>query len=133
MNNEDKLLSLKNWAVIGVSNNPDKISYKIWKILLRNGYNVYPVNKNYDEIEGEKIYHSLLEIDDDIDVVNFVVNPNLTKKYLEEVDKKDIKYVWFQEESFNEDVVEISNDFNLMGVAGRCVYATLDLKEKMKK
>lgn len=132
MNNDDKMLTLKNWAVIGVSDNPEKISYKIWRILQKNGYNVYPVNAKYNEIEGEKIYSSLSDIKDDIDVVNFVVNPKITSSVLDEVNEKGIEYVWFQEGSFDQNVVEKANELNLVGVAGRCVYATLDLREKMK-
>lgn len=131
MNYDDQLLSFKNWAVIGVSDNPEDISYKIWKILLEKGYKVFPVNEKYNEIEEKKVYNSLLEIKEDIDVVNFVVNPKSTKKYLEEVDEKNIKYVWFEDESFNEEIIEIANDFNLVCVAGRCVYNTLNLKEKI--
>lgn len=131
MNYDDQLLSFKNWAVIGVSDNPEDISYKIWKILLEKGYKVFPVNEKYNEIEEKKVYNSLLEIKEDIDVVNFVVNPKSTKKYLEEVDEKNIKYVWFEDGSFNEEIIEIANDFNLVCVAGRCVYNTLNLKEKI--
>lgn len=73
-----KLKSLyepKSVAIIGASQNPDKVGYKILFNLKRSGYQgtVVPVNPNADSILDFKNYKSLDEFDGTIDLSVIVV------------------------------------------------------------
>jgi len=50
------MLEKKVWAVVGASDNPEKYGNLIYKKLKSRGYRVYPVNPNYETIDGDKCY-----------------------------------------------------------------------------
>jgi len=132
MNNEliEEMLGKKVWAVIGVSPNCEKISNHIFKSLVREDYEVYAVNPNYDEIEeGVKCYHSIAELPVVPDCVDFVVPPAVTLKNLEELDPAVIPYVWFQPGTYNDDVLRYAEEKGFKAVhEGACVMAILRLR-----
>lgn len=128
-NIKETMLEKKNWAIVGVSENKDRYAYKIWKLMPEHGYNVFGVNPKYNELEGVKIYNSLKDIDEKIDVVDVVVNPRLSLKLLDEIKELGIEYVFFQPETYNDEVVEKANNLGLKILTGDCIYATLIRKE----
>jgi len=50
---DEKMLEKKVWAVVGASDNPEKYGNLIYKKLKSRGYRVYPVNPNYETIDGD--------------------------------------------------------------------------------
>jgi predicted CoA-binding protein len=93
-------------AVVGASNNPEKYGNKIVRNLLQKGYEVVPINPAEETIEGLKAYPSLAAVDVPVGIVNFVVPPKVTRQVLEGVRDRDFGAVWFQDGSFNDDVIE---------------------------
>ena len=75
-------------AVVGASPTPGKPSHVILESLKRIGYQgaIYPVNPKYSHIEGYKCYHSLNEIQDDIDVAIFALPAPTVIEILERTD-----------------------------------------------
>ena len=53
------LKSFRNVAMVGVSNNPERPSYIVFRYLTACGYNVIPVNPTINEVQGKKCYASL--------------------------------------------------------------------------
>lgn len=41
-------------AVVGLSDKPDRTSYRVSKLMQQAGYKIIPVNPNAEEILGEK-------------------------------------------------------------------------------
>ncbi|KAA0009729.1 MAG: hypothetical protein FE037_05180 [Thermoplasmata archaeon] len=64
------LFEPRSIAVIGASRNPEKIGYRILSNIIhgRYGGEVYPVNVKGGEILGKKVYRSIEEINDEIDL-----------------------------------------------------------------
>ncbi|MFB0567838.1 MAG: CoA-binding protein, partial [Candidatus Bathyarchaeia archaeon] len=60
----------KTTAVVGLSTNPTKDSYKVAKYLKTMGYRVIPVNPFADVILGEECYKSLLDVPEIIEIVD---------------------------------------------------------------
>jgi uncharacterized protein len=56
------LLKYKVVAVVGLSKDKDKASYRVAEYMQQHGYRIVPVNPFVDEVLGEKSYKSLLEI-----------------------------------------------------------------------
>lgn len=121
---KSKAMDMKNWAVIGATTDKDRFGYKVVKILNENDYNVFPVTPKYEEIDGVKAYKSVNEIDENIDVVDFVVNPKLGLKLLDEVIENNIDYLWLQPGSRSEEIKKKAekNDIN---VIEDCIYESL--------
>lgn len=126
---KQEMLDKKIWAVVGVTAKKEKYGYKIWKKLKEHGYKVYGINPNYDEIEGEKIYHSLKDLPEEVDVVDMVVPPKHSIKTLDEAKELGIEYIFFQPGTFNDEVVKKAEDLNFKYLVDDCIYATLIRKE----
>lgn len=125
MNNpKETMLNKKIWAVIGVTPDKEKFGYKIWKILKDNDYEVYGVNPKYQEIYGEQCYATLKDLPKTPEVIDFVVPPTITMKNLDEAKELEIKYLWFQPGTWDEDVLKKAEALGLYHVED-CVLATL--------
>jgi hypothetical protein len=124
MNLKEETIKMKNWAVVGATNKRRKFGYKIYQRLKENGYNVYPVNPNLDNINGDKCYDNLDEIDDRIDVVDLVVNPEIGIKIMEDIKKNNIKYVWLQPGARSAEIRRFARDNDIDYING-CIYVEL--------
>ncbi len=124
--NKKEMLNKKVWAVVGATQNKEKFGYKIWKVLRDNGYEVYPVNPNYDEIDGNKCYSSLKQIPIKLQVIDVVVPPKLSLSVIDEAKKMGIEYIWFQPGTADEEVINKAEDNDIKIVFYDCVLATLN-------
>ena len=120
-----ELLELKNWAVVGTTKDTSKPGYRVYKKLKSKGYNVYPVNPGLDEIKGEKCYHSLTDIADDIDVVSLIVNPKIGIEVLEKVHEKGIKNVWCQPGAESQELIDKAKEYGMNIIVNECVLVEL--------
>lgn len=64
------LKSAKTIAVVGASRDPGKPGGSVPEGLQRRGFRVIPVNPFAKELFGEKVYRSLLEIPEKVDLVD---------------------------------------------------------------
>lgn len=124
-NNRKEMLEKKTWVVAGVTDRKERYGYKIWKILKEHDYKTYGVNPNYDEIEGERIYKSVLDLPEKVDVLDMVVGPNIAMKTLDEAKEAGIEYIWFQPGSFNDEVIAKAKELDFKILYNDCVYARL--------
>jgi predicted CoA-binding protein len=67
---EKLLTQARTIAVVGHSDKAWRDSYRIGVYLLNQGYRVFPVNPNLNEVLGLKVYASLAEIPESIDIVD---------------------------------------------------------------
>ncbi|MCA6213782.1 CoA-binding protein [Thermococcus bergensis] len=96
----------KKIALVGASKNPAKYGNIILKDLLSKGFEVLPVNPNYDEIEGVKCYKSIKELPRDVDVIVFVVPPKVGLQVAKEAVEVGFKKLWFQPGAESEEIRE---------------------------
>ena len=83
-------------AVVGVNDNAEKFGYKIFFGLKKSGYKVFPVGVRGGEAAGVKIYKTLTELPQKIEVVITVVPPSLTEKIIDECILLGVKEIWMQ-------------------------------------
>lgn len=107
MEAREVLKNYHNFAVIGVTNNPDKYGYKIYKCLKELGKNVFGVSPIYKDIEGEATYHNLSAINEPVDVAVFVVSPKFGVDYLKECQKLKIDKIWLQPGTYDDYLMEL--------------------------
>lgn len=72
-------------AVLGASPKEERYSHKAVKLLVSQGYDVYPVNPTGVEICGVRSAKSLSEIDESIDVLTMYVNASRSRALQEEI------------------------------------------------
>jgi hypothetical protein len=117
----DDFLRQKSFAVAGSFRNESKYGYKILKDLIKKGYIVYPVNPGLKEIEGFKCYPSIIDIQEEVDVVNLVTPPAITEKILTECLKKRISRVWIQPGAESAEAIKYCEKNNIRVVYNACV------------
>ena len=75
----DLLQKTKTIAVVGASDKPDRAAYGVMKFLQAKGFRCIPVNPRLagKTLLGEKVYASLDEIPERVDMVDLFVNSAL--------------------------------------------------------
>jgi uncharacterized protein len=64
------LAAARTIAVVGASRDPEKAGGSVPVTLQRRGFRIIPVNPYADTLFGEKVYRSLLDVPDGIDLVD---------------------------------------------------------------
>ena len=124
MNLKDQMMNKKTWAVVGATDNTSRFGYKIPVIMKEHDYNVYMVNPRKESIDGEKVYSSLDELPEKVEVIDMIVNPKFAREYVDKAKELGIENIFFQPGSYDEELVEYTKDLGL-NVVLDCVYATL--------
>lgn len=121
---KELMLKKKTWAVVGANQDADKFGNIIYKRLKNRGYEVYPVNPLYEDVEGDKCYKDLTSLPKLPHVINMVVPPKRAKQVIEEAAELGVKYVWFQPGTYDDDVMELSAQLGLITVKDCVLVAT---------
>lgn len=115
------LRKYRSIAVVGLSADPSRPSYKTTEYMLYQGYSIYPVNPKYDEIFGITCYNSLLEIPDKIEIVNIFRRPDQLLPVIEDAIKINPKVVWLQIGVVNEEAAMKALEAGIDVVMDRCI------------
>lgn len=121
---EEMMLQKKVWAVVGASENHEKFGYRIYKRLKDRGYKVYPINPNYETIEGDKCYKNLSSLPEKPEVIDMVVAPKHGMGTIEEAAELGIKNIWLQPGTYNEELLKLIQEKELDAVQA-CVLVAL--------
>ena len=90
-----EFLAKKRIAVTGVSRAPkDHGSNVVYKRLRDRGYDVFAVNPNADEVEGDRCYHDLKSIPGGVEAVVIATRPETAESTMRECAELGIEHVW---------------------------------------
>jgi predicted CoA-binding protein len=107
------------WAVVGLSDNPERAAYRVAAKLQRIGKKVVPVHPKAETVHGEQGYASLADIPFPVDVVNVFVNSALAGDIADQAVALGAKAVWFQLEIIDEAAYERTREAGLLMVMDR--------------
>lgn len=114
-------LTCKHIAIIGLSPDPTKDSHRVAKYLQDHGFKIYPVYPKEEIILGEKVYRSLSDIKEPVDMVNMFRKPEIADSLIEEVLKrKDIKVFWLQLGIVNNEACAKAKANGIKAVQNKC-------------
>ena len=103
---EQQLTQSKVIAVVGLSPNPERDSYRVAKYLQSVGYRIIPVNPVVEEVLGEKSYPDLKSVPVPIDMVDVFRRSELVGPVVDEAIQVKAKFVWMQDGVVNEEAAE---------------------------
>jgi hypothetical protein len=90
-----EFLTKKRVAVTGVSRTPKSHgSNNVYRRLRDRGYDVYAVNPNASEVEGDRCYEDLRSIPGGVDAVVIGTRPEIAEVTMHECAELGIKHVW---------------------------------------
>jgi predicted CoA-binding protein len=102
-----------NVAVVGASRDREKFGNKAVRAYHAHGHRVFPVNLREKEIEGLRVFRTLAEIDEKLDVILVYVPPATTLRLLPEIKKTGVKKVYLNPGSEDDAVVARAADLGL--------------------
>ncbi|KAF6249932.1 CoA-binding protein [Marine Group I thaumarchaeote] len=117
------ILSLKKVVVIGMSKNSQKAAHFVPKYLSDNGYDITSVNPTSEEILGKKCYNSILEINEEIEIVDIFRPSDQVLPFVQEAIKKKPKVIWLQEGIHNSEAEELARKEGITVIFNRCMLA----------
>jgi uncharacterized protein len=90
-----EFLASKRVAVMGVSRQPrNHGSNVVYQRLRGRGYEVFAVNPNAEEVEGDRCYQDLRSIPGGVDAVVIATRPEIAEETMRECADLGIKHVW---------------------------------------
>jgi predicted CoA-binding protein len=118
----EQFIDDKKFAFVGVSGDKKKFGYMLFRDLLKEGYELYPVNPRLDEIEGQMCYASIADVPDDVKKAFIITPKNVTAGIVEQAYQKGIKHVWMQQGASDETTVELAKSKGMSVIHDECLY-----------
>ncbi|OOC43418.1 CoA-binding protein [Thermosipho sp. 1074] len=115
------LNKVKKIALVGATTNKEKFGYIILKDLISKGFEVIPVTPKYEEIEGIKVAKTIKELEEDVDLIVFVVPPKVGAVVTREVLERGFKNLWYQPGAYSSEIEEILKQSGVEVVRERCI------------
>lgn len=109
-------------AVVGLSSDPGRPSYRVARKLQRMGYKVVPVNPRATEILGERAYPDLASVPGPVDVVVVFRAPEHAPAVAREAVARGARVLWLQEGVVSPEAARIAAEGGLAVVMNRCIY-----------
>lgn len=119
---EEILKKYRTVAMVGASANPDRPSYNVASYLMKQGYDVIPVNPTIKEVLGKTSYPDLSSIPQRVEVVDIFRKPEEVMPIVEEAIKVGAKAVWMQEGIVNAAAAARARAAGLLVVMGKCMH-----------
>lgn len=107
-------------AVVGLSAEPERPSYRVAKYLQDHGYKIVPVNPNYAEILGEKSYPDLASIPFAVDMVDVFRKSQDCVPVAQQAVAIGARVLWLQLGVINDEARQIAQAAGLTVVMDRC-------------
>lgn len=111
----------KTIAVVGLSDNPLRVSHGVSAYMQGQGYRIIPVNPRIASSLGERAYGSLREVREKIDIVNIFRRPEFVEEVVEQAIALKVPAIWMQEGVVHEKAAEKARQAGIFVVMDRCI------------
>ena len=113
---------IKTIAVLGLSDNPERPSYRVAKAMQELGYRIIPVRPGHREVLGETAYATLAEVPGVPDLVDVFRAFDHVPGIVDECLAKGVKRLWLQEGVVHEPAAEKARAAGVAVVMDRCIW-----------
>lgn len=111
----------KTIAIVGLSPDSSKPSHQVAVYLMQNGFKIIPIYPKFDEILGQKVYRSLSEVKERVDMVDMFRKAEFAETLLDEIkERDDVKCLWLQLDIKNEKAKQIALNLGLDYIEDKC-------------
>ncbi|NOX54708.1 MAG: CoA-binding protein [Planctomycetes bacterium] len=115
------LCSARVIAVVGLSDKPDRDSFRVASYLKEHGYRIIPVNPNVSDVLGLPAYDRLEAIPEPVDVVTIFRRPEAVPPIVDDAIRIGAKAVWMQLGIVHNAAAEVARQAGLTVVMNRCM------------
>ena len=125
----DEFLAQRRLAVVGASRDPKQLSYLLWQEFRQRRYEAFPVNPSTAELDGQRCYASVTEIQPPVDAALIMTSPTLSERVVEECAAAGVKHVWLYRGmgsgSVSEAAIAKATEHGMNVVVGHCPFMFL--------
>ncbi|MDA0787470.1 MAG: CoA-binding protein [Proteobacteria bacterium] len=114
---------VKTIALVGASPRGEtRASWRVMRYLQNQGYKVYPVNPDALgwEIHGEKVYASVSDLPEKVDMVDIFRLPWKVAPFVDEAIALGVPYIWMQLDVINEEAAARAEAAGATVIMDRC-------------
>lgn len=116
------LLGVHSIAIMGLSPNEARPSFRVARGLQSFGYRIVPVRPMVDQVLGEKAYPDLESLPELPDIVEVFRAPEHISAIVESCIKLGIKKLWLQEGVIHEAAAQRAQKAGITVVMNRCMW-----------
>lgn len=118
---EKILRECRTIAVVGLSSDAYRASYGVAHYMQQQGYRIIPVNPNERTVLGERVYASLIDVPEKVDLVDIFRRSDQAGEHVDEAIEIGAKAVWLQEGVIDEAAAKRAVDAGLLVAMDRCI------------
>jgi uncharacterized protein len=120
-----EFLANRRVAITGVSRDPQNHgSNVVYRRLKERGYEVFAINPNAEEVEGDASYHDLRSISGGVEAVVIGTRPEIAEQTMRECAELGIKHVWMHRGpgagSVSEEAANYGREHGITVIDGGC-------------
>ena len=108
-------------AVVGISSNPERPSYRVAEYMQRQGYRIVPVNPRATVVLGERCYARLEDVPDKIDCVDVFRRPEFVPAIADSAIAIGARALWLQLDIVDDAALARARAAGLVAVQDRCL------------
>jgi predicted CoA-binding protein len=108
-------------AIVGRSDDHYYTSYQVGEYLIQEGFTVYNVNPNVDDIDGEDVYKSLKDIPEKVNIVDVFRRSDALPQVVQEAIDIGAETVWAQLGVENDEARSLALDAGLNFAQNICL------------
>jgi predicted CoA-binding protein len=116
------LHSIRNIAVVGLSSNPERPSFRVARAMQDHGYRIVPVRPLVREVLGEPAYADLESIPLKVDMVDVFRASEHVPAIVESCIALGVQHLWLQDGVIHEEAAQRAQAAGITVVMDRCIW-----------
>ena len=115
------MLGARRIAVVGASDRPNRPANYVPSYMLEQGYEIIPVNPQYENVWGFKSYKTVAEIPGKVDLVNVFRRSEFIPDVVRDAIAAQAGGVWVQSGIFSDEARKIAQHAGMPYLEDRCI------------
>lgn len=116
------LRNIRSIAVVGLSPNADRPSFRVAQGMQELGYRIIPVRPRITSVLGEQAYPDLASVPHKIDLVNVFRAPEHVPALVDECIALGIRYLWLQDGVIHQEAAQRARAAGISVVMDMCIW-----------
>jgi hypothetical protein len=118
----DRFLSAQKIAIAGVSRDPKKFGFQVFKLFKDRGTEVFPINPEADRIDGTPAFKDVGSLPGNVRHLVILTPKKHTKAVVAEALAKGIDHLWIQQMSDTPEALDLARTKSVTLITGECIY-----------
>ncbi|MFH1161052.1 MAG: CoA-binding protein [bacterium] len=117
-----EFLDPKKLAMAGVSRDPKKFGYQVFKELRDRGFTLFPVHPVAEKIDDIQAYTQVFDLPFEVKHLLIMTPKKETEKLVMNAIAHGIDHIWIQQMSDTPEAVKLATEAGVRLVTGQCIF-----------